>query len=96
MSFLDSLALIKDEAKRVSSAAPGTIWYFFGSILRNPTSAADIDVAVLCPSHETARVVRRETANLCAEMPLHLFLLTEDEDTELGFLASERCQQFYP
>jgi len=91
-----AMEIIRSEAIRISKSAPGTTWYLFGSILHEPNAASDIDVLVRCDSHGTAKVVRREATSLCEMTPVHLLLLTEEEEAEIQFVDSEGCRQFHP
>jgi predicted nucleotidyltransferase len=94
---LDKISeLLYAEAVRISKAAPGTTWYMFGSFLRCPSTASDIDILVKCESDETAVLVRQEVADLCITAPIHLLLLTSEEESETGFIRAEGCMQFYP
>ncbi len=88
--------LLFAEACRISKAAPGTTWFLFGSFLRHPQAASDIDVLVYCESHQTAQFVRREADDLCVLAPVHLLLLTAEEEAEIGFIKGQGCEQFYP
>lgn len=96
MTLEQVLALLTAEARRIEEIAPGAVWHLFGSMLHDPESAIDIDVAVLCPSNEVTGVVRREVAALCQRLPVHLFLWTREEEAELGFVSGEGCWQFFP
>ncbi len=88
--------LLYVEAARISKAVPGTTWYMFGSFLHSPCTASDIDILVNCESHETAVLVRQEMAALCIATPIHLLLLTSEEESEIGFIRAECCREFYP
>lgn len=88
--------MLCSEAHRISKFAPNTTWYLFGSFMRHPNAASDIDVLVHCESHEAAKLVRREAAALCVMAPIHLLLLTTEEESEIGFISAEGCIQFHP
>ncbi len=84
------------EAQRIEKLAPDAIWYLFGSVLLAFERASDIDVMVLGDTDETVAIVRHELRGACVRLPLHLFLLTRDEEAELGFIVTEGCIQVYP
>lgn len=90
---MNDIDVLRIEAARISKVVPGTCWYLFGSILKSPNQASDIDVAVLCPSHKEVELVREEGRRLCERLPLHLMLLTLSEEQQLGFIESEGCQR---
>jgi len=92
----DILTQLHTEAEKVDKLIPNLIWYLFGSMLRTPEQAADIDILILCEAEEQAKHVRRELHDLCMRVPLHLFLPTRAEEAELGFIASQGCVQVYP
>ena len=84
------------EAKRIGHIAPDAVWYLFGSALHIFEQAGDIDILVLADSHEAVALIRHELRDACMRLPLHLILVTRNEETELGFLISEGCLQIYP
>jgi predicted nucleotidyltransferase len=90
------LQFLRNEAQRISRLAPDTVWYLFGSALRGFECAADIDILILCDTDETVALARHELRNACISLPLHLFLLTRDEEAELGFIVTAGGVQVYP
>lgn len=87
---------LRAEARRISELAPDTIWYLFGSTLGAFDSAVDIDVMVVCATDQSVVTIRHELREISLRLPLHLFLLTEAEETELRFLATQGCLQLHP
>lgn len=90
------LTALRNEAQRIAQFAPEAVWYLFGSALQTPELATDIDVLVLCKIDKMIVRIRHELTDACLRLPLHLFLVTEDEEAELGFIAAEGCFQLYP
>jgi len=88
-------ALLLD-ASRIATQVTDAEWYLFGSVLRSADLAADIDVLVLCNSHEDVTHVRASLTDRCVSLPLHLFLVTRQEERELGFIAGQGCMRIYP
>ena len=84
------------EAKRIGHLAPDAVWYLFGSAIHTFENARDIDVLVLCDSHEAVALIRHELGAACMRLPLHLILVTRNEESELGFLVQKECLQIYP
>jgi len=90
------LMSLRTEAQRIGELAPDVVWYLFGSTLEAFECAADFDVLVLCLTNEAVALVRHELRDACMNLPLHLFLLTKDEEAELDFIVAEGCVQVYP
>ena len=61
---------------------------FFGSATVDVVSAADVDLLILCSVDEDAMAIRRKVAELCLKLPIHLFLVTRDEECELNFITT--------
>jgi predicted nucleotidyltransferase len=91
MRLDEALSEILQEAKRIACDVPGAAWYGFGSYFKGQDSFGDIDILVICPTTADSIVIRTKTADLCARWPLHLVIMTEDEQRETGFVASEGC-----
>lgn len=68
-------------------------WYLFGSALERPQVAADIDVVVICGSDADADAIRRFVNAYEIYPPLHLSILTEEEEAEIDFVARQGCVQ---
>lgn len=89
-------ASLRAEARRVQEAVSNTVWYVFGSAIREFECARDVDIVVLCDSHEAVALVRPALRSACMRLPLHLFLITRDEENELRFIGSQGCIQLLP
>lgn len=96
MNKEEILTLLKKEAACVAEEIPDAIWYLFGSMLTDPASAADIDVLILYSEDKDAITLRHKLAQLCLSLPLHLFLVSRTEESELDFIHTQACRQFYP
>jgi predicted nucleotidyltransferase len=87
----EALQDILEEAKQLARRFPKAAWYGFGSYFKGQDSFGDIDVLVVCATTTDTIFVRAETESICARWPLHLMIMTEDEQAETGFVASESC-----
>jgi hypothetical protein len=96
MTLEELQAFLCLEAKRINGVNPGVVWYLFGSVLRSFDSATDIDLLVVCPTGDASALVRRELREACMRLPLHLLLMTREEETELDFIDGQQCVQIYP
>lgn len=92
MSRSQALSDIIGEARSLSIALPRVAWYGFGSYFRGQPAFCDIDILVVCRMPAEADFIRAHTAELCARWPLHLVIMTEDEEVETGFVASQDCK----
>jgi predicted nucleotidyltransferase len=85
------------EAIESSGTLPArTVWYLFGSVLRNNTPSRDIDVLILYEDWEDVRLVRKRLDKLELDRPLHLLFMTFAEEAELNFIRSEYCVEIFP
>ncbi len=91
MNNNNMIVAIRSEAERIQGLALGSRWYIFGSFIRNPERAADLDLLILCKLQVNVERVRDEVMDICSDWPLHLLLMTEDEEKETNFIASESC-----
>lgn len=96
MKTASLIAEIKEEAARIAKWTPDATWYLYGSVLDSGIYPADIDVLIVYTSAEDALVIRRELRDLCHSLPLHLLLVTRDEEAELNFIATQGCMQVFP
>lgn len=88
--------LLRTEIFRVSKLVQDTEWYLFGSLLRAPQQAIDIDILVLYRSDDAPEIVRSELGEIIRRFPIHLLFLSEHEEAELGFIDSQRCVPIHP
>lgn len=82
---------VESELCRISTSLPAVEWYLFGSFAANHAASSDIDVLAVHPRSVDSRLVRAESACLCTDLPVHLLIMTDDEERELNFVASQRC-----
>lgn len=87
----EALSEILEETERIASNLTGVAWYGFGSYFKDQDSFGDIDILVVCPTTADAIAVRIKAEDLCARWPVHLVIMTEDEQRETGFVSSEGC-----
>jgi len=92
----DMVGFLRIEAAVVARHVPNTAWFLFGSAAVDITSAADIYLLIMCSVDEDAMAVRHKLAELCLKLPLHLLLMTREEERELNFIARQSCRKIYP
>ena len=96
MNSDEALVDILLEAKRITANLPRTVWYGFGSYFRRQDAFGDIDVLVVCSTPADAIVLRKNMNEICMRWPLHLLIMTEDEERETDFVASQECVLLQP
>lgn len=87
--------LLCAEIGRVSRMVRDVEWYIFGSVLREPEKAADIDILIIYRSDESTEMVRNELREAARLFPIHLLFLSEGEEVELQFVDSQRCVRLF-
>lgn len=96
MTTGELLGVLKAAASELAPLHGGqSQWFLFGSALRDAELAADYDVAIVC-SQETAIELRKGLEPLSSRLPLHLMILTPDEDRSLNFTVGQGAQRFFP
>lgn len=84
-----AVELIGAEASRIGAMVTGSRWYLFGSILKDKRPISDIDLLVICETSEDCSTVRFELGAVCSEYPIHLLLMTFDEEREVEFVQGQ-------
>ena len=92
----EALMDILQDAQRLARDLPKTVWYGFGSYFNGQKSFGDIDILVVSPTTVDAVLVRAKMEEICVRWPIHLVIMTEDEQGETNFVASERCVVLHP
>lgn len=65
--------------------------YLFGSSERSE-DFNDIDILCVCERDSDQQTVRAVLSDLSCVYPIDLLMMTSEEETELNFVASERCR----
>ena len=87
------IAALRGVATSVNAQLGASSWYLFGSALRDERDANDIDLVIICPSHEIADSLRQAVDVDCLPLPIHLSIFTEAEQAEIGFIETQGCVQ---
>lgn len=95
MTTNELVALLRTIAAEAPDLRGEAKWYLFGSALRDARRAADFDVAIVCPA-ELAAVIRTHLAPACRRWPIHLTILSPQEDADLRFTKEQGAVCFYP
>jgi hypothetical protein len=89
----DLAAAIRELAVRTNANVGEAKWYWFGSTRNNLSDAADIDLVVVCENHTIADEIRRLVDSDQLTRPIHLSILTQEEEAEVHFVKSQGCTQ---
>jgi hypothetical protein len=87
----EALLSVLQEAKQLACHLPEAVWYGFGSYFNGQRSFGDIDILIVCRTTKDAIIVRAKMGDVCAYWPLHLLIMTDDEEAETTFVASQGC-----
>jgi predicted nucleotidyltransferase len=87
------LSTIKDLALKANSCVGNADWYLFGSAYKGLPTASDIDLLVICETHEMADAIRRSVDLDQLTRPIHLSILTKAEELEVRFVQKQDCIQ---
>jgi len=96
ISIDEIVSRFQKEATSIENDVPNTSWYLFGSVLVDAFKAADIDLLIVCANHRSATLLRQKLASLCLNLPVHLLLMTIEEERELNFIQASFGQKIYP
>jgi len=78
-----------EEFQRIRIRIPGSRWFFFGSVTNTSSPVRDIDLLVVCDTADDCTAARAELASICARFPIHLLLMSKDEEAEAGFIKRQ-------
>jgi hypothetical protein len=72
------------------------VWHLFGSVDRDDPTAHDIDLLILCESDAQADRLRELIDTDAIEVPLHLSLMTFEEDRSVSAVGMQQAHRIYP
>lgn len=87
---------LRELAVSLGWQAAGTQWHLFGSVERDESDAADIDLMILCKCDDQADTLRRAIDPDALTLPLHLALMTFDEAAEVDAVRRQRSHAIFP
>lgn len=90
------IASLRELAVSLGPLAEGTQWHLFGSVDRDEPDAADIDLMILCKYDDQADTLRRAIDPDALTLPLHLALMTFDEEAEVDAVRVQRSHAIFP
>jgi len=92
----DLIPPIQAIAKRLEQYGHYLEWYLFGSYAISKDSASDIDLLVIYEIISSTKDVKYELSQISHRFPVHLFLMTKDEEKELKFIISKDAVRIFP
>lgn len=87
---------LRELALSLGPKAEGSQWHLFGSVDRDESDAADIDLMILCESDSQADALRQAIDPDAFVLPLHLALLTFDEAAEIEAVRMQDSRAIFP
>jgi predicted nucleotidyltransferase len=93
MSFDDVVSVIKKLAISANARVGDANWYLFGSTQQGSPNTSDIDLVIVCQTHDMADAFRRDVDLDQLIRPIHLTILTEAEEEEIRFVEKQGCVQ---
>lgn len=96
MDLTRTIECIRDVAASFGLNREEATWYLFGSVLRTPASAQDVDLLVVTDSTDRALTMRARLYESSMPEPLHLITMSRAEEEPLRFITRERAIEVYP
>ena len=84
------------EMQRITFRVSKSRWFLFGSITKTKRPVGDIDLLVVCETTDDCTFVKAALAPICARFPVHLLLMTLNEEVEVGFIQGVRAIEITP
>lgn len=91
MNHDELVSSIRSLAIQINADIGGANWYLFGSARGGLSTVSDIDLVVICLTDSMADEVRRAVDVDQFARPIHLSILTDAEEAEIGFLDKQGC-----
>lgn len=97
MNHDELLLALKSLAMRtnIDATAGEAKWYLFGSVQKRLPNSADIDIVVLCRTHDMADAIRQKVGVDQFSRPIHLCIFTQEEEMEIRFIEKQDCIQIF-
>lgn len=90
---VDALVVL---AGQLGAVAAGTEWYLFGSMDREEEFSSDVDLLILCGTAAQADALRAAIDPDQLGRPIHLSLMTIEEEREISAVTLQAARKIYP
>ena len=87
---------LRNRARKLDSTLVGLKWYIFGSLLEDKKCSADVDILIIYEMETSSKIIKSYLQDLDLLLPLHMMLMTSEEEVELRFLEKNRTLQIFP
>jgi hypothetical protein len=91
MTALAIMDLLAAHLADLDLESQGTSLYLFGSALADAASAEDIDLLAVYGANVDSVALRVRMLTLCLRLPIHLLLMSREEEKELDFISKQQC-----
>jgi hypothetical protein len=82
---------LSNEMQRISVQVLSSKWFLFGSVTTTKRPVGDVDLLIVCRAASDCVTVRMELAAICARFPIHLLIMTQNEEEEVNFIKDKRA-----
>lgn len=82
---------ILNRLSELNMVHPTICWYGFGSFFNSDRSFNDIDLLAVCAQDSDTSSLRSALEDLLVRWPIHLTIMTMDEELETKFVARHGC-----
>jgi hypothetical protein len=89
----NAVSVLYGEVRRIKSRLPSSRWFLFGSAMTAKSPVGDVDLLVVCNAAADCTTVRTELESICTRFPIHLLLMTPEEEAEVQFIESEHATE---
>lgn len=84
-----AMSAIRAQVQEIGHRVPGSRWFFFGSVTTDQRPVGDIDVLVVYKATDDCTAIRSGFEQVCSQFPVHLLLMTAQEEAEVNFIQAE-------
>ena len=83
-------------ANKFESRGEVLFWYLFGSYLRSPHTAKDLDILIIYEDIKSPKEVRLLLNSSSIKHPIDLIFMTKEEEEGFNFIEMQSAEQVYP
>ena len=96
MEMEEITLLLRERARTLAARLAATQWYLFGSVTRGVALPGDVDLLIVYTVLSDASELRVALEEFGALIPLHVLLLTPDEEEQLQFVREQHAVRIFP
>ena len=93
------LEIIKSELQKIGDSlvlkTRSVECYLFGSLLKDPKKANDVDVLIVYENQNHLQTIKQEFKLLAQKYPLHISYFTFSEEKEFNFIDEQKAEKIF-